>query len=104
MNGKERVIIEHIRPQVNGGDFPAKRIINELVQVEADIFCDSHDLLSAEILYKHEQGRKWMISEMTPEVNDRWEGSFKVEKMGTYHFTVQAWVDKFKSWHRDMLT
>ena len=104
MNGKERVIIEHVQPQINGGDFPAKRIINELVLVEADIFCDSHDLLSAEILYKHEQGRKWMVAEMTPEVNDCWEGSFKVEKMGTYLFTVQAWVDKFKSWHRDMLT
>lgn len=103
MNGQERVIIENIRPQVDGGTFPAKRIVDDTVLVEADIFCDSHDLLSAEVLYRHDQGRKWQAAELLPEVNDCWEGTFKVEKTGTYFFTVQAWVDKFKSWHRDML-
>lgn len=103
MNGKERVIIEHIQPQVDGGAFPAKRIIQDKVTVEADIFCDSHDLISAEILYRHESEKKWQVSELLPDVNDRWEGSFRVEKPGSYYFTVQAWVDKFKSWHNDML-
>jgi starch synthase (maltosyl-transferring) len=103
MNGKERVIIEHVQPQVDGGAFPAKRIIHDIVTVEADIFCDSHDLISAEVLFRHEQGRKWQVTELMPDVNDRWEGSFRVEKPGSYYFTVQAWVDKFKSWHNDML-
>jgi starch synthase (maltosyl-transferring) len=31
-------------------------------------------------------------------VNDRWRGSFEVNEIGNYYYTLQAWVDRFKSW------
>lgn len=37
------VIIEGVKPEVENGRFPAKRIIGENVMVEADIFTDGHE-------------------------------------------------------------
>ncbi len=36
----------------------------------------------------------------SPLVNDRWRGSFEVEEIGNYYYTVQAWVDRFKTWRQ----
>jgi starch synthase (maltosyl-transferring) len=35
---------------------------------------------------------------MRPLVNDRWRGAFQVDEVGRYYFTIQAWIDRFKSW------
>ena len=35
--------IEGIRPQVDGGRFPIKRIVGDEVVVEADVFADGHE-------------------------------------------------------------
>src|SRR6476646_1389942 len=42
-----RVIIEHIRPSIDGGRFPIKRTVGERVEVHADIFADGHDVIVA---------------------------------------------------------
>ena len=36
----------------NCGKFPVKRVVSEKVMVKADIFCDGHDEMSAELLYR----------------------------------------------------
>ncbi len=33
--------------------------------------------------------------------NDRWKGEFVVEEVGIYHYTVEGWIDYFKTWQRD---
>ncbi len=32
--------------------------------------------------------------------NDRWRGEFAVAKSGNYFYTIEAWVDQFKSWQK----
>ena len=64
MNGQQRVFIENIKPQVNGGQFPVKRVIGENFKVTADIYCDGHDVLSAEVLYKYSDEEEWQQTEM----------------------------------------
>lgn len=44
MDGRRRVVIENLAPQVEGGRFPAKRGVGEKLSVSADIFVDGHDL------------------------------------------------------------
>ena len=51
--GKSRVIIENVQPQVDGGLYPAKRTIGERVDVTADIFGDGHDHIRARLLYEY---------------------------------------------------
>ncbi len=53
MQGKARVIIENVQPQVDGGLYPAKRTVGETVEVSASIFGDGHDHIRAAVLYKN---------------------------------------------------
>jgi len=99
-DGRQRVIIEEVKPEIDGGQFPAKRTVGEKVVVEADIYADGHDALSAVLLYRKQGDEKWTEVPMQYLVNDRWRGSFKVTELGKYHYTIQAWVDDFKSWQK----
>ena len=47
VSARLRVIIEHVRPSIDGGRFPIKRSVGETVEVRADIFADGHDVLVA---------------------------------------------------------
>ena len=100
--GQARVVIEGLTPEIDGGRFPIKRVMGEKVVVEADIFADGYDVISAVLLYRKDNGREWAESPMEPLVNDRWRGSFVVAEVGRYVYTVLAWVDQFKSWRRDL--
>ncbi len=97
-DGRTRVIIENITPRVDDGAFPIKRIVGDTVTVEADVFVDGHDLITCVLLYKKEGAAAWNEAPMAPLVNDRWRGSFKVQEMGRYVYTVTAWVDRFRTW------
>ena len=98
-----RVVIEGVEPQVDGGRFPIKRTIGEKVQVRADIYADGHDVLCAALLYRPAGESAWIEKEMRLVENDRWQGEFKVEKLGRYAYTVVAWVDGWRSWSADLL-
>ncbi len=99
-NGRRRVIIEGVKPEIDGGRFPIKRTVGEKVVVEADIFTDSHDALFCVVLHRKEGDSSWQESPMGFLINDRWRGSFTVTELGRYRYTVQAWVDHFKSWRQ----
>jgi starch synthase (maltosyl-transferring) len=95
---RKRVIIENVSPEIDCGRFPARRAIGEKVRVEADIFADGHDLLAAELFHRKTGDLEWNIKTMSLVVNDRWEASFLMRELGEYEFTIQAWVDRFKTW------
>jgi starch synthase (maltosyl-transferring) len=97
-DGRTRVIIENVTPQVDNGAFPIRRIVGDTVTVEADVFTDGHDAISCALLYKKEGDPEWTEAPMEALVNDRWQGSFQVQELGRYLYTVSAWVDRFKTW------
>jgi starch synthase (maltosyl-transferring) len=103
LNGRRRVVIEAIAPQVDGGRFPAKRTVGDQVRVEADVFTDGHDAIAASLLARREGSSGWTEIPMQPLVNDRWFATFRVGELGRYEFKVQGWVDHFETWHRDLL-
>ncbi len=97
----KRVVIEGVSPEVDGGRFPVKRTIGEKTQVQADIFTDGHDAISCALLHRHAKDTQWTETSMALLGNDRWEASFRVTEMGRYLYTIQAWIDPFKTWQRD---
>ena len=97
-----RVIIEAVRPEIDCGQFPIKRVQGEEVAVEADVFIDGHESLSCALLYRRKGASRWTEVPMEPLVNDRWSASFEVTDLGRYQYTVLAWHDPFKSWRRDL--
>jgi starch synthase (maltosyl-transferring) len=99
--GRKRVVIENVRPEVDGGKFPIKRVEGEKVAVEADIFSDGHDLVRAVILYRGDGDKKWREAPLRHVANDRWEGWFRVGEPGYYRYTIQGWVDHPGTWLAD---
>src|SRR5690606_535588 len=73
-----------------------------IVVVEADIFADGHDVLAALLRYRGPDTEGWQERPLAPLVNDRWAGRFEITDLGRYEFTVEAWVDAFASWRRDL--
>jgi starch synthase (maltosyl-transferring) len=101
-DGRRRVVIEAIAPEVDGGRFAAKRCVGDSVLVEADIFTDGHDSIAAAVLYRHESTQTWSQVSMQPTNNDRWAAEFPVAKLGRYSFKVHGWVDHLETWRRDL--
>ena len=83
--------------------FPIKRVLGEEVVVEADVFTDGHDEVICHVLYRHGCTSDWSRSPMTHIGNDRWRGVFRVSELGHYQYTVEAWVDRFGTWRRDLV-
>jgi len=100
--GRKRVVIEGVKPAIDGGRFPIKRTLGEQVIVEADIFTDGHDMLSGVLQYRRQEQEHWSEVPMQALVNDRWRGTFTVSQLGHYYYTLQAWVDHFKTWRHGL--
>ncbi len=104
-----RAVIERVRPQLDCGRFPLKRVIGETVVVQADVFADGHDLIRAVLRYREReysdptQAGPWSEIDMEPLGDDRWEARFAVERVVAYEFNIDAWVDRFATW-RDGLS
>ncbi|MDD4860234.1 MAG: alpha-1,4-glucan--maltose-1-phosphate maltosyltransferase [Dehalococcoidales bacterium] len=101
--GRIRIVIEGVKPEVAGGCFPIKRVTGESIEVEADIFADGHDAISARLLYHHERDTHWTEIPMEALGNDRWRASFNVSEVGWYRYTITAWSDAFNSWRHDFV-
>jgi starch synthase (maltosyl-transferring) len=102
VDGRKRVVIERVSPQIDCGRFPIKRVVGESVVVEADMFADGHDQIACQILYGQDE-KKLKTSAMKPLGNDRWRGEFCVEELGRYQYTVEGWIDRFETWHVDLV-
>lgn len=98
MINQKRVVIDFVSPRINHGELQIKRVVDEIIDVEAHILSDGHDVLGAAIQFKHEKERSWKEARMQDHQNDEWRGSFQVSKQGTYQYRIQAWVDYALNW------
>ncbi|HUG13408.1 MAG TPA: alpha-1,4-glucan--maltose-1-phosphate maltosyltransferase [Thermomicrobiales bacterium] len=100
--GRRRVVIEGVSPEIDGGQFAIKRVVGESVVVEADIYTDGHDAVSCALRYRRDEQTEWTDVPMTLLGNDRWRASFPVMELGSYRYTLIGWVDHFLTWSRDL--
>ena len=98
MKNQNRVVIEHVSPQLNCGEFFIKRVVNEIVSVNAVIIADGHDVIAAEVQYKHENAKEWQQVRMHLQENNRWGASFNVTEQGFYSYRVVGWIDYALNW------
>ena len=98
MQNQTRIIIESVKPQLDGGSFYIKRIVDQKVNVSAHVFSDGHDVVECCVKFKHEKDKKWSEVRMSPTENDEWEAEFIVEKQGFYSYFIEGWVDYALNW------
>jgi starch synthase (maltosyl-transferring) len=101
-DGRQRVVIEGVKPEIDAGRFAIKRTAGEKVTVEADIFADGHDLLAAVLKYRRKKDEQWTEVPMAPLGNNRWRGEFRVEEIGRYLYTIEGWMDRFGTWREGL--
>lgn len=97
---KNRVFIEKVIPEINGGRYFIKRTIGGGVVVSANIFADGHLSIRASLCYKHESDDTWSNVPMKPVGEDRWKARFDTSKIGFYNYKIQAWVDRLTFWQK----
>jgi starch synthase (maltosyl-transferring) len=92
-----RIQIEDVYPELDGGRYPVKRVAGDVFEVWADLFCDGHDKLAAVVRYLR-PGGVWCETPLTFFDNDRRVGRFPLDQVGLWHYTIEAWIDRFESW------
>jgi starch synthase (maltosyl-transferring) len=109
-----RVIIEQITPEIDGGRFPIKRTPGEGVDVTAVAFADGHDVLTVvlrdrpapaiDLARDLNPADRWHETPMTlvGVGTDRFSARFTVADPGWHDYQVAGWVDRFRTWRRDV--
>ena len=100
--GRQRVVVEGVAPEIDAGRFAIKRTIGDRVEVQATVFADGHDSIACELLYRAANEAEWGRAPMIAKGNDCWEAAFSVSAMGRYFYTVRAWMDPFQTWRLDL--
>jgi starch synthase (maltosyl-transferring) len=98
-----RLVIEHVTPELDGGRYPIKRSVGSVVEVSANIFKDGHDQIAARLLYRPLEASEFFEAPLAYRFDpDRWYGSFKVDRIGRWEYTVEAWPDRYGTFRSDL--
>ncbi len=103
IQGKQRVVIENVKPLVNQGRFSVKTSVGEQVIVEADIFADGQDVISASVLFKLSDDDLWSEQPLYAVWGDYFKAEFKVVSQGLYQYKVIGWINHPLTWLRDSI-
>src|SRR5271156_2422741 len=100
IDGRRRVVVAAVRPEIDGGRHPVKRIVGDVLDVEADLLVDGHALLAARVLYRQLEGgrgaaRGWSEQPLAPLANDRWHAGVPLSAIGRWQYTIESWVDEW---------
>ncbi|SES90798.1 alpha-1,4-glucan--maltose-1-phosphate maltosyltransferase [Stigmatella erecta] len=100
------VVIESVRPELDGGRFAVKRVEGDTLAVEADVFKEGHDVLVAVVRWRQthptSQETSWHEVPMRSRGNDLWTAEFPLARNGRYQYTVEAWPDLVATWASEL--
>ena len=94
-------VIENLRPLLDGGRYPVKRVVGEDLAVEADVFKDGHDVVAAALKWRTLGEIRWQETPMHHLDNDRWRGVCTLYENAISEYTVEAWTDTFLGWREE---
>ena len=97
-----RLAIEAVSPAVDGGRFAVKRIVGEVVRVEADVFGEGHDLIAVALKWRAADEESWRERRMVPLGNDRWTADLPLDRLGRHYYTIETWRDEFAIFHHEL--
>ncbi len=71
-DGRRRVVIVDVRPAVERGRFPVKRVLGDTVVVEVDAIAEGHEQIACVLLHAHGNTDTWLEVPMRALGNDTW--------------------------------
>jgi starch synthase (maltosyl-transferring) len=117
-----RVIVDHVRPTVDGGTQPAKAAAGQALEVSADLVCDGTDELAAIVRLRpasaqppgrqsravkegarrrHASAVEAAMAYIAPGL-DRWAAVVTPATTGAWEFEIAALPDAYATWVRDL--
>src|SRR5687768_12580044 len=104
-NGREphaRIQIADVEPQVDLGRYPVKACVGDRIAVSATVVRDGHERLRAAVRWRTPGARRWQEAPLEALGNDRFAGSFAVDRQGRWRFQVEAWHDRVASYQDEL--
>jgi starch synthase (maltosyl-transferring) len=98
-----RIPVLEVAPVVEGGRWPAKAVVGEVVPVEATVFREGHDAVSATAVLVAPDGtdHSWApMVDVAPGL-DHFRGFLQPDAEGDWSFRVEAWADPYATWVHD---
>lgn len=102
-----RFPITAVQPVVEGGKFPAKALPGESIVVGATAFREGHDQLGVSAVLLDPSGAERQRVRLAPPRGergmgtDRWEGVLTPSEPGNWSFVIEAWHDRYGTWHHN---
>ena len=98
--GVGRFPIVDVWPVVDGGKFPTKAFVGEVLEFGATAFREGHDKLAVDLILISPSGKssRHAMSLTNPGL-DTWQTKAQLTEIGTYVFQVSAWDDEYATWH-----
>ena len=93
-----RITIENIYPELDGGKFAVKRVVGDMLEVWADIFLDGHGQVKAVLVVTPPGASQPIEIPMTHSGNDRWHAACPLTENGMYSYKIIAWPDDYGTW------
>src|SRR5690606_29742733 len=103
IEGHQRVSIDNLSPEIDCGRSPIKRIINEHLNINVDIYGDGQDKVDAVLLYREKSRGKGPENKVYDrrvhcEGNDHWSAQLSGASTGSCEYTIEAWIGPFATW------
>ena len=102
LEGRRRVVIDQVLPNVDGGRFDVKRVVGDTLTVQADVFPDGHDQIRVRLMHRPPGAVEWSELPMGSPDDDRWSADLPLARVGRHEYTVAAWIDHFATWRHDL--
>jgi len=97
-----RIPISSVSPAVDGGRWPAKAFVGEMVPFSAIVFREGHDALGAEVLLTSPSGKTQVIRMHEGAAgSDSWHAKALLTELGNWSFLIQAFSDEYGTWHHN---
>jgi starch synthase (maltosyl-transferring) len=99
--GRSRILLVNIEPQIDGGRFAVKRVVSEILKVQACLATDGRDQVAGMLAFR-QIGQKWAYQSLSHQENDIYSVEISFDKPGQYEYKIQAWVDYAQSWLQEL--
>lgn len=97
-----RIPITSVSPVVDGGRWPAKGVVGEMVPFSAVVFREGHDCLGVELLLTSPSGKTKVIRMHEGAAgSDTWHAKALLDAQGIWTFKIQAFSDEYGTWHHN---
>jgi starch synthase (maltosyl-transferring) len=103
-NAIGRIPIASLKPEVDGGLYPAKAYLGEVIPFGATVFREGHDAVGAELIMVSPSGKQ--VNKALKETfsgSDFFETRVLIDEIGTWSFQVRGFGDDFATWHHNAL-